>query len=177
MKNLFNNIWCVSGLSLIAIGYFAFSVVTPLFDRFSPNGLGDVFDVSMDESDDMVAEQQAIDSASGNIVERENIAWFTELARDPFVLTSVSPPPDLGAAQSNPAVIKRQTVSVNSGKLQLPRLTGLFHRAAKSVAVIDGELSREGDTVSGFEVKIINKSSVVVERNGLEYSLAVARDL
>ncbi|MEE9335615.1 MAG: hypothetical protein V3U65_16105 [Granulosicoccaceae bacterium] len=176
MKNLLNNIWCVSALGLVAIGYFTFSVVIPLVERFAEGDPFEKYNVSIGEYDGTLAEHHSVSSAYGKKVEREYIAWISDLARDPFAREVKPPPPELAAAKGIAAMSKQNHASIRSNKYQLPRLNGLFHRATKSVAVIDGKLLSVGEVISGFEIREINKSNVVVNRNGQLYALTVKRD-
>lgn len=175
MKNLLNNIWCVSALSLVAIGYFTFSVVFPLVNMFSEDDPSVEFNDSIEEIDGAQAEVHSEVSLNRTSVVREDIVWITELTRDPFVRLVEYPTPELGAAIGDSMMVQSKKSSIKPNNLQLPSLTALFHRATESVAVIDGKLLSIGETISGFQIRKINKSSVVVERNGQDYALIVKR--
>ena len=56
---------------------------------------------------------------------------------------------------------------------RVPRLTGVFIDGARRQAAIGGALVSEGDLVSGFAVREIGTSWVVIERNGVTYRLSI----
>lgn len=56
------------------------------------------------------------------------------------------------------------------------KLTGLFVRSGKKIAVINSSFVKEGDTLQGITVLKIEDDRVLVNRDGKEYYLRIAEN-
>ncbi len=56
-------------------------------------------------------------------------------------------------------------------------LRGILHQGSTRVALLDGQLVREGDTVSGFRVRAIERDGVVVEDGAESVRIPLAASL
>lgn len=150
MQNLFNNPLFVGALGLVAVGYFAFTVVLPFFGNDASASSDMDVPMMLDEFEQTVAGDAL---PVGGSVSKDRIRWLRHVPRDPF---------GAGVSDGGAVVVDR---------LELPRLQALFTSASSRSAVIDDELVREGDLVAGLRIVKIDNDGVTVDANGERHRL------
>jgi hypothetical protein len=151
VRSLFNNPWFIAALGVFAMAYLGISVIKPLFSD-NPQGaaVGSVEFEIFDEFEDQVA--AAVSGRStGLAANREDIAWLSDLSRDPFSGSLISQ--ELG------------TVDV------LPKVEALFVGAGVQAAVINNRLVRVGDMVDRYRVTDIAVEHVQVSLGDRSFRL------
>jgi hypothetical protein len=91
------------------------------------------------------------------------VDWPVVVERDPFRSDRVVPPSHAGNAKADASALAEEA-------RQTLRFTGSI-LGDQPKAIVNGKLYRKGDLVGGFRIQQIDKTQIVVERDGVSVRL------
>jgi hypothetical protein len=148
-KNLLNNPWVIATLCLVAGGMVYMNVAPPMF-----SDAAQLADANVDTEDWLVVEEQIQGTRYKlRAVDAIELTWNASPQRDPFTFAGTP-----AAAATIP-----DTAETTQKAPSQPRLTALVAGTDSRLAVVDGRIVAEGDSVSGHRVRQITPQGVLLE--------------
>ena len=173
IRRLFNNKAFVIGLAACAGLYMVYSITAPMLDE--PD-FSDVEAPAFDP-DDTQAELEVVATAAepqkpaeevwraGQSVLSGQLTWNGRPNRDPFAGLRVASPVSAGSEPAEPRAV---------AIICVPRLDALVAGPNSLFAVLNDQIVREGDLISGYQVTRISPDGVRVSSRFASHWLAVA---
>ena len=157
MRNMFNNIYFVAAMSLLAIGYIAYTVYPFIYTDNAAAG-DSLVNAVIDPLDDLILSEphvNSFDSDKDLDITKAYINWDVYPKRNPFATLTkqqgITPPQKLTNKQQKTTSEK----VIHKEEIEIPKLNAIVISQQSRLAMINNQLLSIGDTINAFEIKKI----------------------
>ncbi len=165
MKALFNNAWFIIGLGVFGLIFSARSLLAPLIG--SGENFDDV-DVTDWQSEPSVTEESIIGNTALVAVDTSQLFWNPHPRRDPFS-------PNIYIKKQELSQLKGQAnTKLGDISFRRPELSAVVAGETSRFAVLDGQIVKEGDYISGYQIKGILRDGVWIQNAQGAYKLGLS---